>query len=273
MSRDDGFNRIARFPNVPHHGKAGLARQELMVQIQNSVGSIDPLGKPRHYISKRLRVIVAEHVAECFNQQLRVDSARGLARLNRPHVICEKVWKSAILNPKGLACLTAVKKVDRAGNCRACAWQNVAVRIERRRKKIAVAAPIVTEKRADVRQCAGYVAAAQEQLRGAEGTGGHDHYTRSFAIRHALPCIKAVKVYAIAAIHGLDIGNQRKLAHLSIPLLSGGNVVAVQGIPCVNFAAYVAVAQMYAGPLFHTLRIDERFALRWVMGVILLVRI
>ncbi len=83
--------------------------------------------------------------------------------------------------------------------------------------------------------------------------------------------IEPVKGDTIAAIHGLDVGHQRERTHLGAFFLRGGNIVTVQRIPCINLAADVAVTQMYAGPLFHPLRIDERFALRDIVRIVLVV--
>ena len=100
MGCDNGFNHLARLSDVPHHCERGLAGQELVVQAENSVGGVHALGEPGHNVVKGLIIVIAEHMAEGVNQHLRVESARVLTCLQRPHVVCKQVRKAAIFNPK-----------------------------------------------------------------------------------------------------------------------------------------------------------------------------
>src|SRR6185312_8103258 len=103
---------------------------------------------PWHRVAKRF--FSGEQKTKRIDQQLDL----GIPRLRRRarNEIIQQIRKTAVLDPERLPTLTAVEKIDCARDGGADGRIDRAIAIECRRQKIAIRAPVVSQKRADVRK-------------------------------------------------------------------------------------------------------------------------
>src|ERR1700752_199395 len=76
----------------------------------------------------------------------------------------DKVRKTAIFNPERLAAFASVQKINRRRNRRADRRKYLSVLVQGGRKEIAVTAPVVSQKLADLRQAVIDVATPEQEF-------------------------------------------------------------------------------------------------------------
>src|SRR3546814_2656084 len=103
----------------------------------------------------------------------------GGIRRHFPDGIAEHVGKATVLDEEAVAVLAAVEEVDCRGDGRAARRRDAAAGVDGRRQEVAVGGPAVAEPWRQPCQRAVLVAAAQQQLGGAERAGRQHHAVRS----------------------------------------------------------------------------------------------
>src|SRR6266478_4286992 len=122
----------------------------------NAVAGVHSLGEPRHRVAEGIKL--QKQVVDVFDKRGGIRRFAECAAVFFQYVGYQ-IRKATVFNPKTLIANYSVQEVDSAGDRRALRGMNVEVGVERRSQKVAIAAPVVAQKLADVWKATIHVAA------------------------------------------------------------------------------------------------------------------
>ena len=145
MHLDHGLDGLLGIGNIPVEPQ-GLATERAPpgpAETKPAVRGIDPLAKPWHDAIKRVAFvrILLQQVEEL--AQDTADPAPGTGQL--ADAIADDIGKAAIFDEEALAVLTAVEKIDGAGDGRPLGRRDAPLAIDGRGQEIAIRAPAIAE--------------------------------------------------------------------------------------------------------------------------------
>src|SRR5689334_2170207 len=106
----------------------------------------------------------------------------------------KEIGHPAIFNSKRLPITAAIAKINSAVDVRANVRIEHSIFVISGGQKVAIAAPVFSQKPADVRQGLVLVTAAQQQLSRPHGARGQNHATCVFTTGDALAVLNSVKI-------------------------------------------------------------------------------